>query len=54
MDRRATYPGERMIVLAEQRREWRAGVSAVVVVIGGSWVGLTRSRPNYDREEHCS
>lgn len=44
MDRRATYPGERMIVLAEQRREWRAGLSAVVVVFGatiGSWLVLS-------------
>jgi hypothetical protein len=44
MDRRATYPGERMIILAEQRREWRAGLSAVVVVFGatiGSWLVLS-------------
>ncbi|MDQ7247748.1 peptidoglycan-binding domain-containing protein [Dongia sedimenti] len=44
MDRRATYPGERMIVLAEQRREWRAGLSAMVVVLGatiGSWLALS-------------
>lgn len=44
MDHRATYPGERMIILAEQRREWRAGLSAVVVVIGatiGSWLVLS-------------
>jgi hypothetical protein len=44
MDRRATYPGERMIILAEQRREWRAGLSAVVVVVGatiGSWLMLS-------------
>jgi hypothetical protein len=44
MDRRATYPGERMIVLAEQRREWRAGLSALVVVCGatiGSWLVLS-------------
>lgn len=44
MDRRATYPGERMIILAEQRREWRAGLSAVVVVFGatiGSWLMLS-------------
>jgi len=44
MDRRATYPGERMIVLAEQRREWRAGLSAVAVVAGatiGSWLYLS-------------
>jgi hypothetical protein len=44
MDRRATYPGERMIILAEERREWRAGLSAVVVVIGatiGSWLVLS-------------
>src|SRR5215831_13084052 len=44
MDRRATYPGERMIILAEQRREWRAGLSAVVVVVGatiGSWLVLS-------------
>ena len=44
MDRRATYPGERMIILAEQRREWRAGLSAVVVVLGatiGSWLVLS-------------
>jgi|SRR4051812_11199605 hypothetical protein len=44
MDRRATYPGERMIILAEQRREWRAGLSAVVVVMGatvGSWLALS-------------
>jgi hypothetical protein len=43
-DRRATYPGERMIILAEQRREWRAGLSAVVVVFGaaiGSWLALS-------------
>jgi len=43
-ERRATYPGERMIVLAEQRREWRAGLSAVVVVLGatvGSWLVLS-------------
>jgi hypothetical protein len=44
LDRRATYPGERMIILAEQRREWRAGLSAVVVVFGatiGSWLVLS-------------
>jgi len=44
MDRRATYPGERMIILAEQRREWRAGLSALVVVFGatiGSWLVLS-------------
>jgi hypothetical protein len=44
MDRRATYPGERMIILAEQRREWRAGLSAIVVVAGatiGSWLVLS-------------
>ncbi len=44
MDRRATYPGERTIILAEQRREWRAGVSALVVVLGatiGSWLVLS-------------
>jgi hypothetical protein len=44
MDRRATYPGERMIILAEQRREWRAGLSAVVLVFGatiGSWLVLS-------------
>jgi len=44
MDRRTTYPGERMIILAEQRREWRAGLSAVVVVFGatiGSWLVLS-------------
>jgi len=44
MDRRATYPGERMIILAEQRREWRAGLSAVAVVLGatiGSWLVLS-------------
>src|SRR3954463_10280981 len=44
MDRRATYPGERMIILAEQRREWRAGLSAVVVIFGatiGSWLVLS-------------
>jgi hypothetical protein len=44
MGHRATYPGERMIVLAEQRREWRAGVSALVVVFGatiGSWLMLS-------------
>jgi hypothetical protein len=44
MDRRATYPGERMIVLAEQRREWRAGLSALAVVFGatiGSWLVLS-------------
>ena len=44
MDRRTTYPGERMIILAEQRREWRAGLSAVVVVLGatiGSWLMLS-------------
>lgn len=44
MDSRATYPGERMIVLAEQRREWRAGLSALVVVFGatiGSWLVLS-------------
>lgn len=42
--RRATFPGERMIVLAEQRREWRAGLSAIVVVLGaslGSWLVLS-------------
>ncbi|WP_395023205.1 peptidoglycan-binding protein [Dongia sp.] len=44
MDRRATYPGERMIILAEQRREWRAGLSALAVVFGatiGSWLVLS-------------
>jgi hypothetical protein len=44
LDRRATYPGERIIILAEQRREWRAGLSAVVVVCGatiGSWLSLS-------------
>jgi len=44
MDRRATYPGERVIILAEQRREWRAGLSAVVAVLGatiGSWLVLS-------------
>jgi hypothetical protein len=44
MSRRATYPGERMIVLAEQRREWRAGLSALVAVLGatiGSWLVLS-------------
>jgi hypothetical protein len=44
MNRRATYPGERTIILAEQRREWRAGLSAVVVVFGatiGSWLVLS-------------
>ncbi|GAB2178676.1 peptidoglycan-binding domain-containing protein [Dongia sp. agr-C8] len=44
MDRRATYPGERMIILAEQRREWRAGLSAAMVVFGamiGSWLVLS-------------
>jgi hypothetical protein len=33
-----------MIILAEQRREWRAGLSAVVVVFGatiGSWMVLS-------------
>jgi len=33
-----------MIILAEQRREWRAGLSAVVVVFGatiGSWLVLS-------------
>ena len=44
MHRRATYPGERMIILAEQRQEWRAGLSAIVVVCGatiGSWLVLS-------------
>jgi hypothetical protein len=44
MGRRATYPGERIIILAEQRREWRAGLSALVVVLGatiGSWLVLS-------------
>src|SRR3569623_869330 len=44
MDRRATYPGERMIILAEQRREWRAVLSAAAVVLGatsGSWLVLS-------------
>lgn len=44
MNRRATFPGERMIVLAEQRREWRAGLSALVAVLGatiGSWLVLS-------------
>jgi len=44
MKQRGTYPGERMIILAEQRREWRAGLSAVVAVLGatiGSWLVLS-------------
>jgi hypothetical protein len=44
MVHRTTYPGERMIILAEQRREWRAGLSALVVVVGatiGSWLVLS-------------
>jgi hypothetical protein len=44
MDGRTTYPGERIIVLAEERREWRAGLSAMVVVLGasiGSWLALS-------------
>ena len=39
-----TFPGERMIVLAEQRQEWRAGLSALVTVLGatiGSWLVLS-------------
>lgn len=39
-----TYPGERMIILAERRREWRAGVSAIVAIAGaaiGSWLILS-------------
>jgi peptidoglycan hydrolase-like protein with peptidoglycan-binding domain len=44
MDRRATYPGERMIILADQRHQWRAGLTAVTVVLGatiGSWLVLS-------------
>jgi len=44
MNRRATYPGERMIVLAEQRREWRTGLTALATVAGatiGSWLVLS-------------
>jgi len=40
----ATYPGERMIILAEPRREGRAGPSAVVSVLGaafGTWILLS-------------
>jgi hypothetical protein len=46
MDRRASsiYPGERMFILAEPRREGRAGPSAVVSVLGaafGTWILLS-------------
>lgn len=44
MHRRAAYPGERMIVRAEQRREWRAGLSATCVIFGAtiaSWLALS-------------
>lgn len=44
MKQRGTYPGERMIILAEQRREWRAGLSALVVVFGatiGGWLAVS-------------
>jgi peptidoglycan hydrolase-like protein with peptidoglycan-binding domain len=45
-NRRDIFPGERAIVLSEPRRDWRAGASALVVVVGaavGSW--LTMSSP---------
>jgi hypothetical protein len=43
-DFRAFYPGERVIVLAEQRREWRAGFGALLLVCGtafASWMVLS-------------
>ena len=39
-----TFPGERSIILAEQRREWRAGFAVVVLVTGAtfaSWLSLS-------------
>jgi hypothetical protein len=39
-----TYPGERSIILAEERREWRAGLGALVLVGGiafASWLALS-------------
>ncbi|HVO02576.1 MAG TPA: peptidoglycan-binding domain-containing protein [Candidatus Cybelea sp.] len=41
---RRFYPEERMIILAEQRREWRAGLCAVLLVGGAalaSWLALS-------------
>jgi len=43
-NRRDIFPGERVIILSEPRRDWRAGASALVVVVGatiGSWLMMS-------------
>ncbi len=43
-NRRDIFPGERAIVLSEPRHDWRAGATALVVVLGaaiGSWLTLS-------------
>src|SRR5215831_12857739 len=43
-DRRLTFPGDRMIVLAEQRREGWAGFAAAAVILGvtvAAWLVLS-------------
>ncbi len=43
-NRRDIFPGERAIVLSAPRRDWRAGATALVVVLGaaiGSWLAMS-------------
>jgi hypothetical protein len=43
-NRRDIFPGERVIILSEPHRDWRAGASAMVVVVGatiGSWLMMS-------------
>src|SRR4051812_41095759 len=43
-NRRDIFPGERAIILSEPRSDWRAGASALVVVLGatvGSWLMMS-------------